>query len=419
MTSNQLPQSKIQGSPLTKRLFALLLSGFLGSQAAYAQQVPGAADDPVADARFRFGVVAFDPRFALQNIGVDTNVFNSPTNKQRDFTVTMVPGTKVYMRTGKGLLTLDGNLEFAHFAKFDTERSINSALNGQYELRFNRIRPYITASTLNTRQRPGYEIDLRARRFQNAYSAGTDFRVASKSTARVEFRNSAIAYDGDAVFAGRPLNQELNSTLKAAELSWRQRLTALTMWVTRVSRETERFEFEQARNADSTRFSTGFELGRFALIRGSAFVGYRNMKAADGGLIPTFSGVTADANVSYTAPSQTRLGMAVNRDVQYSYDILTPYYIQTGWTATLTQRVIGRWDAQLTGGRDRLAYQGILGLSSIERDDHVGRFGGGIGYALGDQVRVSFDVQSFYRSSDIPGREYGGTRAGVSVTYGY
>ena len=113
----------------------------------------------------------------------------------------------------------------------------------------------------------------------------------------------------------------------------------------------------------------------------------------------------------------TRPCAAVEREVQYSYDIATPYYVQTGWTATLTQRVTGRWDAQLSGGRDRLSYQAID--TANERQDFVGRFGGGIGYSLRDQVRASFDVNSFYRSSGLRGREYGGVRAGVSVTYGY
>ena len=154
-----------------------------------------------------------------------------------------------------------------------------------------------------------------------------------------------------------------------------------------------------------------------ALVRGSAFAGYRKLTPAAGGILPEFSGVTADVDVSYTAPTQSRLGIAVDRDVQFSYDTRTPYYVQTGWTASLTQRVTGRWDLQLTGGRDRLAYQSTNPIDA--RKDFVGRFGGGIGYAVRDQVRASFDVNSLYRSSELPGREYGGIRAGLSVTYGY
>ncbi|MBY0495998.1 MAG: outer membrane beta-barrel protein [Cyanobacteria bacterium] len=384
---------------------------------ATAQQVPAASDDPFSEARFRFGVIAVDPRFGVRNVGVDTNVFNSAVNRQRDLTFMVVPGTTLLMRTGKGLLTLDGGLELVYFNQFETERSVNSNVRGQYELRFNRLRPYVSIYSLNTRQRPGYEIDVRARHYETDLHAGTDLRVGSKSTVRVDFRNLDYSFSGDQVFNGRALNQELNRNLKAIDIGWRQRLTALTTWVVRMTRESERFEFENVRNSDSFRVNSGFELGRFALVRGNAFAGYRRLRPADGGEFPEFSGVTADVNVSYTAPTQTRLGAVVQRDIQYSYERRTPYYVQTGWTGVLTQRVVGRWDVQLSGGRDRLSYQAIDVRN--QRRDFVGRFGGGVGYTIGDRVRAGFDVQSFYRSSDLREREYGGIRAGFSVTYGY
>lgn len=398
-----------------KRSLVTLFYVMSFSLAASAQQVP--TDDPVASAPVRLGVFGLDPGISLTNLGVDTNVFNTVDNRQRDLTYTVSPDLGVWLRTGRGLLSVSGALQFVYFQEFETERSLNSNAIGQYEFRFNRLRPYASAGTVNTKERPGYEIDLRARRYETDIKFGADFRFMSKSTARLEFRKLDYKFGGDAVFAGRSLNQELNRTLKAADLSWRQRLTALTTWITRVSRESERFEFEDARNSDTLRLATGFELGRFALIRGSAFVGFRKLTAADDGTLPGFSGVTADVDVSYTAPTQTRLGVAVQRDAQYSFDANTPYFIQTGWTATLTQRVTGKWDAQFSGGRDRLAYQS--NDAANQRRDFVGRFAGGIGYAVRDGVRASFDMRSFYRSSEIRGREYGGLRAGLSVTYGY
>ena len=70
-----------------------------------AQQVPTATEDPVADAPVRLGFVAFDPRIALTQLGVDTNVFNSVENPQQDFTFGIRPGADMFMRTGRGLLT--------------------------------------------------------------------------------------------------------------------------------------------------------------------------------------------------------------------------------------------------------------------------------------------------------------------------
>jgi Putative beta-barrel porin 2 len=402
--------------PVTRTVTSVLMILCL-SPSASARQVPTAADDPVAMAPFRLGVLGLDLRIGISQLGVDTNVFNTTNDAQSDLTFTLVPGAQVWLRTARGLFSFTGNLEFVYFSEFETERSVNGYSFGQYEYRFTRFRPYVSASWLDTQQRPGYEIDARARHYERDVHAGFDLRVASRATVRLDVRDLDYTFAGDEVFNGEVLKEDLNRTLQAVELSWRQRLTALTTWVTRVSRETERFHFEELRNANSFRVNSGFELGRYALIRGSAFVGYRNLAAADGGIIPRFSGVTADLDVAYTAPTQTRLTAAVERDVQYSYEELRPYYVQTGWTATLTQRLIGRWDIQLSGGRDRLGYQAFLPVD--KRTDFIGRFGGGIGYTVGDEVRVGFEAQSVYRSSEDPNREYGGVRAGVSVTYGY
>lgn len=358
-----------------------------------------------------------NPRLGVRDVGLDTNVFNSPILPQRDFTFTVIPGVEIFLRTGKGLLTVDGELQSVRFSTFRNESSLNSSAKGQYEFRFNRMRPYVSVRTLNTRERPGFEIDARARHYETDFHAGTDLRVAPKSTVRVDVRRLDYTFAGDAVFFGRPLRQELNRTLSAIDLGWRQRLTALTTFVTRVTQESERFTFEDVRNSNSLRVNSGFELGRFALIRGSAFLGYRKLRPAAGGEIPEFTGVTADVNVSYNLPTQTRLSAVIDRDVQYSYERETPFYVQTGWTALLTQRVIGKWDVQLQGGRDRLSYEALH--AENRRRDFVGRFGGGIGYSLSDSVRAAFNVNSFYRSSVLRSREYGGIRSGVSVTYGY
>src|SRR6185436_16322443 len=98
-------------------LFVLMVAFFAGR--AQAQQVPTASEDPVAAAPIRFGAFAFDPRFALTSLGVDTNVFNSPTDPQSDFTFGLKPGTDMYLRTGRGLLTVSGNLEYVYFHEFE------------------------------------------------------------------------------------------------------------------------------------------------------------------------------------------------------------------------------------------------------------------------------------------------------------
>lgn len=376
-------------------------------------------EDPVAEAPIRLGVVGLRPRFSLSNLGVDTNVFNSVENPQSDFTFTTSPHLDLWMRTQRGLLSASGQLDLVYFNEFASERSINGYGALGYQYRFNRLRPFVDFSALNARERPGYEIDVRARRFEDTINLGVELRVASKSFLAVSGRRQQFEYDGDAVFNGQPLNQSLNRTLEAVDLTWRQNLTALTTWIVRLSGEEERFEFEQRRNGDSARVQIGFELGRFALIRGRAIVGYRRLVGAAGGTLPEYSGPTANVNVAYTAPSQTRLALLLNRDIQYSFETQIPYYVQTGWTASLTKRLTGRWDVQVLGGRERLVYRSAEPSTVSGHKDRVDRIGGGVGYQFGDDTRISFDVNSLQRQSEIGGRDYKTIRAGVSVTYGF
>lgn len=84
-----------------KRLIRFVLIAVLLASPAFAQQVPEASEDPVADAPIRLGVVGVRPRLGITDFGVDTNVFNSQTNKQRDITFTIRPGGAV-ARCGSG-----------------------------------------------------------------------------------------------------------------------------------------------------------------------------------------------------------------------------------------------------------------------------------------------------------------------------
>ena len=128
---------------------------------AAAQNVPTTAEDPVAKAPIRFGALALDPTFSIQNIGIDSNVFNTTDNEQSDFTLTGRSGSDIWLRTGRGLVSVNGWLEYAYYQDFASERSFNSSVKGQYEWRFNRLRPYASGAYLDTRERPGYEIDER------------------------------------------------------------------------------------------------------------------------------------------------------------------------------------------------------------------------------------------------------------------
>jgi hypothetical protein len=174
------------------------------------------------------------------------------------------------------------------------------------------------------------------------------------------------------------------------------------------------------RDSDSTSVATGVKLDRFALIKGSASVGYRDFQPRSSSL-PAFKGATAAADLSYVAFARMRVALQAIRDVQYSFDIDQPYYLINAASLSLTERISTPVDVVGRIGVQRLDYQDRIGVALVapDRIDHVHTYGGGLGYHMGHDVRVGFDVDRQHRTSVVRDREYHGLTYGASVTYGF
>jgi hypothetical protein len=135
--------------------------------------------------------------------------------------------------------------------------------------------------------------------------------------------------------------------------------------------------------------------------------------------VPAYQGTTAAVDLSYVALGTTRLSVTAARDVQYSFDINQPYYLQTGVTASIAQQIFGPLDVVGRIGAQRLDYRSRAGavVTSADRVDHITIYGLGIGYHVGD-MRVGFNVDQQQRMSPLDARQYKGLVYGFAVTYG-
>jgi hypothetical protein len=229
----------------------------------------------------------------------------------------------------------------------------------------------------------------------------------------------AIDFDATAVYGGVSLQQQLNRTTSTAGFTVRHELTPLTSLTFDATRVLDRFDFSPLRDADSTVIVAGVRLDPYALIKGTARFGYRDFRPADASLAG-YEGSTAAVDLTYVALGTTSLGFQMARDVQYSFDINQPYYLQTGVAGSIRQQIYGPVDAAARVGAARLEYQDRIGAvpSSSDRADQYRSFGGGIGYHVGRDMRISFNVDKQMRDSPVASRQYHGMRYGVSVTYG-
>lgn len=314
-----------------------------------------ASDAAARLARLHFGPLAVNPSIALTNFGVDTNVFNELENPKRDFTATVSPQGQFWLRLGKGRLSGNTRLDYVYFGHYTSERAVNVYNTLRAELRVNRITPYLSEAFLNARERPGYEIDARSRRLENTLTLGADARVAPHLTLGLAAWRTTIKFDADEVFAGSYLSDVLNRTADGLRASARLKVTPYTTVVLLAEAQRDRFRLSSARDSDSVRVMPGVEFNAFALVSGTASVGFRKYDALGTGS-RSFRGVVGSIDLGHTFLTSTRFSVRADRDIAYSSEILEPYYLLSGVTATLTRRVTTKWDLQATSGAQRLAY---------------------------------------------------------------
>ena len=187
----------------------------------------------------------------------------------------------------------------------------------------------------------------------------------------------------------------------------RTALTPLTTFVVRGESLRDRFEFNPIRSSDSINVLPGFEFKPSALISGKVSVGYRRFDAIDA-TVPDFGGLVGALDTRYTWREQTQFSLKASRNIEYSIEEESPYFVTNGGGLEITQVLGLRWFVAARGGRTRLAYRNFIvnGVETTGRTDRVDLYGVGFGRLLGDDIRIGLDLNNVRRVSTIPSRQY-------------
>jgi Putative beta-barrel porin 2 len=380
-----------------------------------------AEPDP-ATVRIRLGPLWVKPTVALTNIGIDNNVFNQPDdlNPKSDFTFTATPAADLWLRMGRTWLVGRIAEDFNWYQTYASERNASTAYSIGWHIPLARLGFKVDAGRRNARDRPGFEIDARVPRVEDRLNGLFELKTFSKTFIGVTATRLRTDYDENSVFQGTSLRFQLNRTTTGLGLSVRHELTPLTSISVTAGRYEDRFDYSPLRNSMSTNVSGNITFDKFALIRGGATLGYTDFQPEVPGLA-SYQGLTGAVNLSYTLLGSTRFGFEFGRDVQYSYDVTQPYYLQTRLGGSIAQQIFGPLDVVVRGSFGTLAYRDRTGVDVVvsNRVDDVSSFGAGIGYHLGRDTRLGFNVDQSYRRSDISNRQYNNLTFGSSVTYGF
>jgi len=395
-------------------LLAVLFTAAAAVPAAAQITPPPDPDTPLIQA----GPFGLSPSLLLRDFGRDENVFNERDDPRGDFTFTIVPRAEIVFRPRAVRVTYLTAFEYVYYDTYESERSTNLSSSVRADFTLGRFFPYLLATGTNTRQRLNAEVDTRARHQQRVYGGGASLRIGTRLTVGAGGRTTRLRFE-EGSFRGEDLATSFDSNTDVIEASGTLQLTPYTGLSLVVSHEQERFRVATERDSDSLRITPTLTFSPEAVLNGSIAIGYRRF-APQSRALPEYSGVVATATVGTTLWNRHRVEMVFGRDIRYSYERTTPYYLATGGNVTVTSQLGGPFELRLTGSRQLLAYRGI-NLTATERpgDDAVTGYGGGIGYRIRELLRLGLTLDWSSRDSDLSGdREYRNRRIFASVTWG-
>lgn len=375
---------------------ALALALVLFPATRTAAQGPPVDADPTTFA-FRLGPLLLTPGLRINELGVDTNVFQDDVNPKRDYVVAVSPDLTVFLRMRFLRFTMFTAAEFRHYVKYESERSVGQQLRARLDFLLSRLKPYVSAARVNSFDRPTKEIDARAEHLMPEYAGGVYFELSPQSNLYVDVTRSAIEYRNGEQFQGVALDRSLNHVTYRYSGGLTSAVTPLTSFTVSGNYEDSQFDWEPLRDTTSRGGTVQLRFGPEAVMRGELTVGYRDFRPVDPEVVP-YQGVIASGRLGLPVLDRGSLNFTGSRDVQYSFDAQESYYLDSQVTVAYNHRVVGPFDLQVSGGYGEMNYGNRLGR--LPKAERVETYAGGVGYNLKDQSRLGFDYEYQKRHSD-------------------
>jgi hypothetical protein len=386
------------------------------STATAQPQPPPDQEDSHEQERF-----VWHPTAGITGFGYDSNVFNLPSDQPGsrqtgDWVASLAAGLAPIWNVGDVRIAADSDVVYNYFRTFATERGVDATASGRIDIPIARVRFHLGGGYANLRQRVNYEIDQRARRTEDDLNGGFDVALGGRTTIDLGVRRGVVRFADD-----DPLTQTLRETLnrreQAATASVRYAMTPFTSLVVTGDRGMHRFDLSPGRNGNSSGLSGGLMLDSEAVIAGQALVGWRRI-TVNNPLIPTFSGLAWSGDLSTVLGTSTRLGAGSRRDVAFSSDELSPYYVQTSVGVGLTQALGDGWQIGAHADRVWLRYAHATVEIVPAYVEKVNVIGGQFGYRFPGGFRLGLEVESQQRraSTGAPGRAYRTLRTATVIT---
>jgi hypothetical protein len=374
------------------------------------------------DAAWKLGPFRIQPSLVISNAGVDSNVFYSPNEPIKDFTITAGPAATFYVPIHrKFVLSAYGSPHYVWYSKTNRERTWNYYFNGAAQLSLKNVFFSLEGTYSDARERWNTEIDIRPRRKEEGYGGSALVKVAWKTSFSLGYRT--VKYDYASVVYGDSFDVRERLNRKESYTSFSMFYQAGSQKRFFLDFEYGKYEFEfatQAAVSDSRSGAVyaGLEfspLGR--RIRGRIRLGYKkfDVRHPEG---TDYQGVVGDSQLSVRLAKPFVIRGSYVRDVRFSLWYGNPYYIERrpGVGVSFYPFRFLRLDYDYSLGRNRYPVVGGGG-PDVKRLDEYSIHSTAVYFRIKKTVALGFIASWWARDSNLDAEDDKRTFFGLNLTY--
>jgi len=374
------------------------------------------------EAAWHFGPFRIQPSLVISNVGVDSNIFYSPAEPIKDFTITAGPAATVYVPIHrKFVLSLYGSPQYVWYSKTEQERTWNYYFNGAAQLSLKNVFFSLEGTYSDARERWNTEIDIRPRRKEKGYGGSVLIRAAWKTSFSLGYRT--VKYDYESVVYGDSFDvrERLNRQESYANFSLFYQASTQRRFFLDFEYGLYQFDFAtQAAigNSRSGAAYAGLEFSRLGRrVRGRVRIGYKkyDVRAVDG---PDYQGVVGDSQLWIRLAKPFVIRGSYVRDVRFSLWYDNPYYLESrpGAGVSLYPLRFLRLDYDYSVGRNTYPVVGGGG-PDVKRLDEYTIQSAGIYFRIRKSVALGFIASWWARDSNLDAEDDKRTFFGLNLTY--
>ena len=371
----------------------------------------------------RAGSFYLTPYLRIGTLGVDTNVFYTPTDRQTDFMASGGPGLEIVRPIGKeSRIGLDGGMDYLWFARTESQRRLNGYGSALLDLEGVKTRFAVEERYATSFSRPNYQVNERVQQLIEGTQGLLTRRLGERfQVALVGYRRHT---DTDSVdYLGTDLGTTLTEDRYLAGGELRTALSVKTQFVVGGDHTWHRFAREPERDGESTLAYGGFRTDETALVSGRALGGARLFRL-DTGAERTIAYFDFDAR--WSPSPKTTFGFRGRRDLDYSafstagptptnLHAMVEAYVDKMLSRTIYLRLFGRLGQLDSDGT--ITIETPDGPVTAVRTDRIREAGAELGYQFRQRVRIGATVTYSNRRSNFDDFGVDGLLAGLTVQY--